>query len=65
MRDRYANKSRRRGMDLNIFREFSQHLDYVNKEKVFYNYCSYKMILNTSSKAGDSSLISSGFNSNE
>ena len=36
---------------------------YVNKEKVFY--CSYKMILNTTSKAGDSSLISSGFNSND
>ena len=36
---------------------------YVNKEKLFY--CSYKMILNTASKAGDSSLISSGFNSND
>ena len=35
---------------------------YVNTEKVFY--CSYKMILNTISKAGESSLISSGFNSN-
>ena len=36
---------------------------YLNKEKVFY--CSYKMILNTTSKAGESSLISSGLNSND
>ena len=35
---------------------------YVNTEKVFY--CSYKMILNTTSQAGESSLISSGFKIN-
>ena len=34
---------------------------YVNMEQVFY--CSYKMILNT--KASESSLISSDFNSND
>ena len=55
-------------MDLHIFREFSQPLECldepsVNKEKVFY--CSYKMILNTTSKAGESTLISSGFDSND
>ena len=36
---------------------------YVNNEKMFY--CTYKMILNTNSKAGESSLISSDFNSND
>ena len=48
IRDSYANKRRRRGMDLHIFWEFSQPLECLdegskNKEKVFY--CSYKMIL--------------------
>ena len=36
---------------------------YLNKEKVFY--CSYKMILDTTSKVGESCLISSGLNSND
>ena len=36
---------------------------YVNPEKVLY--CSFKMILNTTSKTVESSLISSGFNSND
>ena len=52
-------------MDLHIFLPAPRILwwAYVNKEKVFY--CSYKMILNTTSKAGEYSLILSGFNSND